>query len=1126
MPEPTPSHAAADRNLLFGILALQMDFISRDGLIEAMHTWVLDKARPLGQVLLGQGRLTPERLQLLEALVAEHLKAHGGDPQESLAAVSAPASLGHEVCGIPDADIQASLASLAAPPSTDTQATGPYLPRPKDGALGGRYRVLRPHARGGLGEVFVAQDTELGREVALKEIRPEHARDARSRGRFLLEAQITGGLEHPGIVPVYGLGFYPDGRPFYAMRLVRGETLKEAIRRFHAAEGPGRDSGERRLALRHLLSQFIAIRNAVAYAHSRGILHRDLKPANAILGRYGEALVLDWGLAKTAGTAEPERDTSELPLRPTSGEPVATQAGTTLGTPAYMSPEQAEGRWEKVSRVSDVYGLGATLYTLLTGRPPVEGEDRGELLRKAARAEWRPPRQIKSDVPAALDAVCRKAMAHDPKARYPGALELAADIEHWLADEPISAWREPLRVRSGRWVRRHKPAVAALAAAALVALLLGGAGLVWLERQAEARRRGVEAALEKAAEMQGQAHWAEAQAVLEQAKDRLNKGGPPDLRQRLGRAQLELKLVGRLDAIQLKRATWVDGWFDNAGADREYAAAFLEAGLGAVGQEPRAVAARVRASRIRQALVDALHDWAVFQRKGPRLHWVLEVARQGDPNPWRDRVRNPKIWTDRTALSCIAREASARLVGEAPAGSVAPRFVGFLALRLAWLRGDAEGLLRVAQAQRPADFWVNFTLGNILRKKERGEEAVGFYRAALAVRPDAAAVHNNLGTLMCDHLKDYKAAAACFRRAIALGLKDGRVHYNLGNALYGQRKLGEAVTEYRRAVKLVPKAAIVHSNLALALDDQGKLRDAIAEYHRAITLDPKHAIAQHNLGRLLNDQLKDHKAAAACFRRAITLDPKDAEAHNGLGLALKGQGDVAGATAEFRKAIALGPELAEAHCNLGAALRHQGRLQESLDCYRRGHRLGVRRRDWRYPSAQWVKKAERLVELDKQLPAFLQGSHKPRNADDCLALAVLCGLQRRYAGAAHFFAEAFSRLPQLAADRSAGYRYNAACYAALAGAGRGQDAGRLDSKKKARLRGRALAWLRAELTLWARQLTGGKPRGRQIAKQRLRHWQIDPDLAGVRDKKALAGLAAAERGDWKQFWAEVRRLAN
>jgi hypothetical protein len=348
MPEAAPTPPSADRNLLFGILALQMDFVTRDALLAAMGAWVLAKHKPLGQILVEQGGLAPEEHALVEAVVHRHVLNHGGDPQRSLAAVSSIRSARQELEQIADPDLQASLAHVAArPPGADLSSTTDYSAgTPTSSGL--RFRVLRPHARGGLGEVFVARDEELHREVALKQIQAQRD-DPPSRARFLLEAEVTGGLEHPGVVPVYGLGTHPDGRPFYAMRLVKGDSLKDAIRAFHAADGPGRDPGQRRLALRQLLGRFVAVCNAVAYAHSRGVLHRDLKPGNVMLGPYGETLVVDWGLAKVVGRPAGGDGASEGTLRPPSAEGSApTQVGAAVGTPPYMSPEPAAGKIEEL----------------------------------------------------------------------------------------------------------------------------------------------------------------------------------------------------------------------------------------------------------------------------------------------------------------------------------------------------------------------------------------------------------------------------------------------------------------------------------------------------------------------------------------------------------------------------------------------------------------------------------------------------------------------------------------------------------------------------------------------------------------------------------------------------------
>ena len=335
-------------------------------------------------------------------------------------------------------------------------------------ADGGRFRVLRPHARGGLGAVFVALDSELNREVALKQILDHHADDPVSRSRFLVEAEITGGLEHPGIVPVYGLGTHDGGRPYYAMRFIRGDSLKEASDRFHA--GPKDAAG---LELRRLLRRFLDVCNAVDYAHSRGILHRDLKPSNVILGKHGETLVVDWGLAKPIGRVDPADDSGERTLMPSSASGSAeTLPGSALGTPAYMSPEQAAGDLEQLGPCSDVYSLGATLYCLLTGKAPFAG-DAFDVLRQVQRGEFRRPRQCDPAIDPALEAVCLKAMALGPEDRYPSARALADDVERWTADEPVSAYREPLARRARRWARRHRMAVTA----ASVSLVAGVVGL-------------------------------------------------------------------------------------------------------------------------------------------------------------------------------------------------------------------------------------------------------------------------------------------------------------------------------------------------------------------------------------------------------------------------------------------------------------------------------------------------------------------------------------------------------------------------------------------------------------------------------------------------------------------------
>ena len=481
-------------------------------------------------------------MRCLEALVQEHLKQHGNDPGKSLASVSSLGFMRADLQQIEDADIQASLAHVAARPP-DRYATMAQSGVGASTSSGSRFRILRPHARGGLGQVSVARDEELHREVALKEIQERHADNPESRLRFLLEAEITGGLEHPGIVPVYGLGQYADGRPYYAMRFIRGDSLQEAVTRFHGdperrvGQDKRLDAGERAVELRALLGRFIDVCNAIAYAHSRGVLHRDLKPGNIMLGQYGETLVVDWGLAKTQDLAGPKSESAEGPIRPsTVSSSSATLMGLAIGTPQYMSPEQASGRLDLLGPPADVYSLGATLYYVLTGRPPFEGANVEIILHNVERGEFPPPRAVNGQIPRPLEAICLKAMALKPEDRYPSPKDLASDVEHWLADEPVSAYRERLPAKAARWARKHKTLVVSSFALVTVAAIALAVTTVLVKKQ----QILTEAARQQAAEARDQA-----QRRFRLALDALNdmvqgiqtkleaRGGTEDLRKDL-----------------------------------------------------------------------------------------------------------------------------------------------------------------------------------------------------------------------------------------------------------------------------------------------------------------------------------------------------------------------------------------------------------------------------------------------------------------------------------------------------------------------------------------------------------------------------------------------------------------
>lgn len=322
--------------------------------------------------------------------------------------------------------------------------------------LSQKYRKLTFLAKGGLGEVYAADDEDLRREVAIKFIKQRYKNRSDCTEQFKLEAEITSRLDHPGVVPVYGYGKSADGRLCYAMRLIQGETLEERIARLHAPtkKNISTFSMERSVEFRGVLAQFIAVCNTIAYAHNRGILHRDIKPENIMLGKYDDTLVVDWGLAMTVDRDETAKASGERTLMPNSGSGTSSSgsSGGPVGTPAYMSPEQAKGEGT-LTAATDIFALGCTLYKILTGRAPYTGDNARETLTKARYGTYQPPQSLKSDVPAPLAAICSMAMEVNPDDRYFTAIELAYDLERYLAGGTVVAYSENVFERFRRWRR-------------------------------------------------------------------------------------------------------------------------------------------------------------------------------------------------------------------------------------------------------------------------------------------------------------------------------------------------------------------------------------------------------------------------------------------------------------------------------------------------------------------------------------------------------------------------------------------------------------------------------------------------------------------------------------------------
>jgi serine/threonine protein kinase/Flp pilus assembly protein TadD len=1063
--------------------------------------------------------------------------------------------------------------------SADTALAGSP---PAEGLLGD-FRLLREVGRGGMGVVYEAEQVSLGRRVALKVLPFAAALDARQLQRFKNEAHAAAQLHHTNIVPVYAVGC-ERGVHFYAMQFIDGQTLARVIADLRGQAGldpaapaastgsgaavaadlasgrwapssaaaetraaasitpPGSPSGERFLRstayFRTAAQLGVQAAEALEHAHGLGVVHRDVKPGNLLVDGRGQLWVADFGLAQVQGDTK------------------LTLTGDLVGTLRYMSPEQALAQRVVLDHRSDIYSLGVTLYELLTLEPAFNGRDRQELLRQIAQEEPRPPRRLNPAMPPELQTIVGKAIEKNPGDRYATAQELADDLRRYLQDEPIRARRPTLVQRARKWSRRHKTAVgAAVVVLAVLGLVVAGEWLRVLQRRAATAAR-VNLALSDATLLQGRENWREALGAVARAEALLADGGDDAaLHERAQELRKDLEMAARLDELRLHKSHGGDASF--AGGDpwaaRAYGGAFAEYGIGVLTDPPEQAAAAIGARGIREQLLAALDDWILVQTDAGVRERLCAVAELADPDEWHNLLRRAVVANDRRALEELAARpeaadlppASAHLLGQALANAGAG--------------AKAVQVLAAAQRRHPQDFWLNYQLGLQFLwgagVPDRPGVAAGYLRAALVARPRYSTVyvylalalpgpedldevvalnrkatelsptystaHFNLGRALV-HQGNYAEAEAEFREVLRLRGDDPSGHAMLGVALGSAGKPAEAEPEFRAALRRDPDVPEAHDGLGNALNDQGKPAEAEAEHRAALRLRPDFPEAHHNLGVALADQGKPAEAEAE-FRVALRLRPNFPEAHDGLGNTLNDQGKRAEAEAEYREALRLRPDYAEAHCDLGRALQQQGRFTEAVEALRRGHELGSKQPNWRKPSAEWLRRAERLVALDAKLPQVLRGQAQPADAAEYIALAKLCQEYKRlYAAAARFYAGAFDDEPQLADGLRTAQRYNAACAAALAGCGRGEDAAKLEDAERARLRRQALAWLRAELAAWDQLLDKDPERARAAVQQALRHWQEDADLAGVRGD-ALAELPEAERRPWQQLWADVEQ---
>jgi serine/threonine-protein kinase len=667
------------------------------------------------------------------------------------------------------------------------------------------------------------------------------------------------------------------------MRFIRGESLKEAIAAFHADEALRADPGRRALGLLKLLRRFLAVCDAIDYAHSRGVLHRDLKPSNVVLGKHGETLVVDWGLAKALRQTESAVASDERTLVPSSSSGSAeTLPGSALGTPSYMSPEQAGGDLEHLGPRSDVYSLGATLYCLLTGRAPVEDNDVGAVLRAVQKGEFPPPRRLDPAIDPALEAICLRAMALRPEDRYPTPRALAEDIEHWLADEPVAAWREPWTRRARRWERRHRTAVMAAASGVLVAL--GGMlSVLVVQARANTELTRSNAALAAANRRERERFDLAMDAVKlfhgEVSEDFLLKEKPfESLRTKLLRGaagfynKLEGLLAGQTD--RPSRAALARAYDDLAELTEK------------IGSKPEALAVRRKALAVRRELAEASETDAAAR---------VDVAR-----------------------SLIGLGSLQQSTGDLAGAMASFEQARRLAEDVAATSGAHEALQAVLGL-------LHQRTGKLLEITGRLAEALASYERALAVQRELVAAHPDV----TQYQRDLAQGLDHIGELLTMTGKPAEAQPWKEQALMIRQKLADA---HPGIIQLQSELAQSYVAIGYMLNLSGKSAEALALYQQALMIRQKLADAHPNITEFQYQLARSHDLigfvytqtgkpieALAALERAIAMQQKLADAHPSviafqriLGMCLDGVGGIhleagrpAEAAASLRRAVTI-----------------------------------------------------------------------------------------------------------------------------------------------------------------------------------------------------------------------------
>jgi tetratricopeptide (TPR) repeat protein/tRNA A-37 threonylcarbamoyl transferase component Bud32 len=921
----------------------------------------------------------------------------------------------------------------------------------KAGSRVGRYVLQKFHAKGGMGEIWLADDPAIGRAVALKRMfgtRPD------KQERFLVEARVTGKLEHPGIVPVHEVGRTEEGHPFYVMKFIHGRTLKNVIQELHEPVEPS--AVPREVQLVKLLQSFLCLCQTVAYAHSHSVLHRDLKPDNVMLGPFGETVLLDWGLAKVMGQPDHPAEPGVVESVKLTGESTETRAGAIMGSPSYMSPEVAAGLNTEIDQRSDIYLLGATLYEIITGRLPREDSSVLRVLELARNHVPEAPRKVKRDLPRPLEAICLKAMAPRKEDRYQTAQALAEDMERYLAGEPVSAYRERVHERIWRFAKRHRRLLGSTAAA--VAIL--GLGLFGLAKINEARK------LQREAQVQADELMAQ-----EQARN--------DVKQFRRLADEARFYAATADPVS-EHAPFFDpaqgeatGQAALAIAERWGAAL---ADLPLVDERPQLkldlydlmlLLAQIKAGKITKpgeasALLDFLAGAAALQESSGSYHRLRSQAYRllgEDARAAEEMTLAEKNQAGATALDHFLLGESYRTAASRQASAADVQI---------W-RPNPELLAKAALEYRralqldPNHYWSHFQLGRCYQSLGRGAEAVGELGTCVVLKPDSPWGYTARAMALI-YLKRHEEAESDLNRVLTLAPDNrlARLHRGVVYWIEGKRDL--ALEDFTRVLDLpeekrLPEAAFYRGQFYLQDGDAGR---ALQDFDLVVALRPSFWTVYQYRCQIYFARGEDARGMADVDRylaRGREFDPHAPEAYEQRGHLLrflKMPNDLARKKAqmgarELARAVALGRRSASVYNDLGAALEESGQVEDAIKAYSQGLRIAPDN------VLLLVKRGWALDQLNKLQEAEADFAHAvrvaPRYAEAHTGLAYqLARRQQRPE------AQREADLALLHGGANYLVLHNTACvYAALAQSDQARKTGHQDA---------AIAMLQRSLELW------------------------------------------------------------